>query len=40
LILKIKDVEGNIFEIPAIRGKQGPKGDKGNAFTYEDFTEE
>ena len=36
-ILKIKDDNGEIYEIPAIKGD---KGDKGDPFTYEDFTEE
>ena len=30
-ILRVKDAEGNIIEIPAIRGEKGAKGDKGDA---------
>lgn len=33
-LLKVKDSNGNIIDIPAI------KGDKGDPFTYEDFTPE
>ena len=36
-ILKLKDENGNIIDVPAIVGS---KGDKGEPFKYEDFTEE
>ena len=42
-ILRVKDENGNIVSIPAIKGEKGEKGDKGDtgaAFTYEDFTPE
>lgn len=42
-ILKIKDQDGNIIEIPAIRGEKGDKGDtpiKGTDYwTAEDIAE-
>lgn len=28
-ILRVKDAEGNIHDIPAIKGEKGDKGDKG-----------
>lgn len=28
-ILRVKDAEGNIYDIPAIKGEKGDKGDKG-----------
>lgn len=45
-ILKIKDHDGNVIDIPVLKGKDGEqgkpgeKGDKGDPFTYEDFTAE
>ena len=48
-ILYIKDINGNLVEVPSIRGAKGDrgeqgvkgeKGDKGDSFTYEDLTEE
>ena len=36
-IIKIRDADGNVREILAIKGD---KGDKGDPFTYDDFTEE
>ena len=29
-ILKVRDAEGKVYEIPALRGPKGPKGDKGD----------
>lgn len=29
-ILRVKDAEGNIYDIPAIKGEKGDKGDKGD----------
>ena len=30
-ILRVKDSDGNIIEIPAIQGETGPRGPKGDA---------
>lgn len=40
MILQIKNEQGEWVSIPAIQGAPGEKGEKGDAFTYEDFTEE
>ena len=39
-ILRVRQADGSWKEIPALTGRQGPKGDPGEAFTYDDFTEE
>ena len=45
-ILKLRDKDGNVYEVPAIVGQKGDKGDKGDRgekgepFTYDDFTPE
>lgn len=42
-ILKIKDRDGNVIDIPVLKGNDGAQGEpgaKGDSFTYEDFTEE
>ena len=48
-IITLRDRDGNIIEVPALIGPkgipgdigpQGIQGEKGDAFTYEDFTEE
>ena len=38
-ILRVRDDDGNIFEIPAIKGDKGDKGDPGYVLTDSDKAE-
>jgi hypothetical protein len=38
-ILRVKDAEGNIYDIPAIKGEKGDKGEDGT-MVFEDLTPE
>lgn len=35
-ILRVRDENGNVIDIPAIVGPQGPKGDPGNDYVLTD----
>lgn len=39
-ILRVKDENGNIIEIPVIKGDKGEKGDKGDAYALTDTDKE
>lgn len=36
-ILKIRDNDGNIIEVPALKGNKGDKGDKGDGYILTDM---
>lgn len=38
-ILRVKDAEGNVYDIPAIKGDKGDKGEDGT-MVFEDLTPE
>ena len=39
-ILRVRDENGNVTDIPCMVGPRGMRGDTGAAFTYADFTQE